>query len=223
MLEVVKIETYKAILRLKEKGLILLKWGNISARDPQTGHVVIKPGGISYKDIKPYDMIVCDLNGKVVEGEKAPSSDLFSHLEVYKAFPEVGSIVHTHSKWATVFAQAGKSIPTLGTTHTDRFTEDIPITRNMRPYEISKDYYKNIGRVIVEAQRSKKNPLATPAVLVQSHGPFVWGADIKEASENAVALEFVAEMAYHTLALNMDVQMNHYLIEEHSINKKDRK
>jgi L-ribulose-5-phosphate 4-epimerase len=223
MLEVLKIETYRAILNLQAQGLILLKWGNVSVRDPRTENVVIKPGGISYKDIQPRDMVVCDMMGNVIEGGKAPSSDLFSCLEVYRAFPEICSIVHMHARWATVFAQAGRAIPTLGTTHTDRFAGDIPVTRNMTPHEMSKDYYKNIGRVIVETQQGIEDPMATPAVLVRSHGPFVWGTEIQHAVENAVALEFVAEMAYHTLALDADVQMSHYLIQTHSVSKKDRK
>jgi len=221
MLDGLKIDTYQAINTLAEKGLILLKWGNVSARDPQSERIVIKPGGISYKEINPQDMVVCDMSGKVLEGKMEPSSDLFTYLEIYKACTEINSIIHIHSKWATVFAQAGSPIPKLGTTHVDRFREDIPITRVMTPYEVKKDYYKNTGRVIMETQNGR-NPLDTPAVLVRSHAAFVWGSDLKNASANAVALEFVADMAYHTLTLNTDAQMSQYLKETHSIQKKDR-
>ncbi len=221
MLDVLKIDTYQAILSLAAEGLILLKWGNVSARDPQTNNIVIKPGGISYKEIKPQDMIVCDMSGKMLEGKGEPSSDLFTYLEIYKAYEGVNSIVHTHAKWPAVFAQAGMRIPNLGTTHADRFQDDIPVTRVMTPYEVKKDYYKNTGRVILEAV-GKKDPAANPAVLVRSHAAFAWGTNIKNAVANTIALNFVAEMAYHTLTLNTDAQMSDYLIETHSISKKDR-
>jgi L-ribulose-5-phosphate 4-epimerase len=221
MLDGLKIDTYQAILLLAEKGLILLKWGNVSARDPQSGHIVIKPGGISYREIKPQDMVVCDLGGKVLEGKMEPSSDLFTYLEIYNAYPAITSIIHIHSKWATVFAQTGSSIPNLGTTHVDRFKEDIPITRVMTPYEVKKDYYRNTGRVILETQRGRE-PMDTPAALVRSHAAFVWGDSLKGAVESAVALEFVADMAYHTLMLDTDAEMSQYLKEVHSIRKKDR-
>jgi L-ribulose-5-phosphate 4-epimerase len=221
MLDGLKIDTYQAILSLAGEGLILLKWGNVSARDPQTNNIVIKPGGVSYKEIKPQDMIVCDMTGRVLEGSREPSSDLFTYLELYKAFGSVNSIVHTHAKWPAVFAQAAKSIPNLGTTHADRFKDDIPVTRLMTPYETKKDYYKNTGRVILEAL-GNKDPLANPAALVRSHAAFAWGKNIKEAVENTIALSFVAEMAYHTLTLNTDAEMSSYLIETHSVRKKDR-
>lgn len=222
MLDVLKIDTYQAMLRLAEKeGLIRLKWGNVSARDQQTGNVVIKPGDSTYAEIKPQDMLVCDMAGHVLEGKKEPSSDLFTYLELYKKFPTVHCIIHIHAKWATIFAQAGKHIPNLGTTHADRFKEDIPITRVMTPYEVQHNYYKNTGRVILETQRDK-DPLDTPAVLVRHHAAFVWGEDIKSAVGNAIAMDFVAEMAYHTLTLGTEEEMDEYLKQTHRMQKKDR-
>ncbi|MBC5649307.1 L-ribulose-5-phosphate 4-epimerase AraD [Christensenella tenuis] len=214
MLEGLKIEVYKANQELAKNGLVTLRWGNISARDERTGYIVIKPRRIAFTQIKPDDLIVCDMEGKILEGSHTPSSDLFTHLEIYKAFPQVGSVAHTHSKWATVFAQAGESIPNLGTTHADYFKYDIPVTRTMRPEEIAKDYEKNTGRIIADAF-TLKDPMTTPAILVKNHGPFVWGRDIADAVDNAVALEYVAEMAFYTLRLNTDADMNKYLIEKH--------
>ncbi|MEF9987995.1 MAG: class II aldolase/adducin family protein, partial [Christensenella sp.] len=182
--------------------------------DEQTGYVVIKPCRVAYTQVKPDDMMVCDMEGNIVEGPHKPSSDLFTHLEIYKAFPQVRSVAHTHSKWATVFAQAGKSIPNLGTAHADYFKYDIPVTRTMRSEEIEHDYEKNTGKIIADVF-SVKDPMTTPAVLVKSHGPFVWGKDITEAVDNAVALEYVAEMAFYTLRLNTDADMNEYLIAKH--------
>ena len=221
MLEGIKIEVYKANMELEKYGLIMLRWGNISARDERTGYIVIKPSRIPYSQIKPDDMIVCDLAGNIIEGSKAPSSDLFTHLEIYKAFPEVMSVAHTHSKWATVFAQAGQSIHNLGTSHTDYFKCDIPVTRSMRPEEIISDYEKNTGKIIAEAF-TLKDPMTTPAILVKNHGPFVWGKDIPEAVDNAAALEYVAEMAFYTLRLNTDADMNKYLIDKHTERKQVR-
>ena len=202
MLEGLKIEVYKANQELAKQGLVTLRWGNISARDERTGYIVIKPSRRACVEIKPDDLIVCDMEGKIIEGLHAPSSDLFTHLEIYKAFADVKSVAHTHSKWATVFAQAGKSIPNLGTTHADYFKYDIPVTRTMRPEAFT-----------------LKNPLATPAVLVKNHGPFMWGASIMDTVDNAVALEYVAEMAFYTLRLNTDAEMNKYLIDKHTLRK----
>ncbi len=218
MLEGLKIEVYKANQELAKQGLVTLRWGNISARDERTGYIVIKPSRRACVEIKPDDLIVCDMEGKIIEGLHAPSSDLFTHLEIYKAFADVKSVAHTHSKWATVFAQAGKSIPNLGTTHADYFKYDIPVTRTMRPEEIARDYEKNTGKIIAEAF-TLKNPLATPAVLVKNHGPFMWGASIMDTVDNAVALEYVAEMAFYTLRLNTDAEMNKYLIDKHTLRK----
>lgn len=222
MLEGIKIEVYKANQELARCGLVTLRWGNISAKDDRTGYIVIKPSRIAYTQIKPDDLIVCDMDGNVMEGPHTPSSDLLTHLEIYKAFPLVKSVAHTHSKWATVFAQAGKSIPNLGTTHADYFKSDIPVTRTMRPEEIEKDYEKNTGKIIVDTF-TLRNPMTTPAILVKNHGPFVWGKDIVDTVDNAVALEYVAEMAFYTLRLNTDADMNKYLIEKHVQRKQDKR
>jgi len=218
MLEGIKIEVYKANMELEKYGLVMLRWGNISA---MAGYIVIKPSRIPYSKIKPDDMIVCDLEGKIIEGAHTPSSDLFTHLEIYRSFKEVRSVAHTHSKWATVFAQAGKSIPNLGTTHADFFKHDIPVTRTMTAEEVARDYEKNTGKVIVDAF-TLKNPMTTPAVLVKNHGPFVWGKDIPQTVDNAAALEYVAEMAFYTMRLNTDAEMNEYLIDKHTERKQAR-
>ena len=223
MLEGIKIEVYRANQELAKNGLVTLRWGNISARDEHTGYVVIKPRRIAYTKIAPHDLIVCDMEGRIIEGAATPSSDLLTHLEIYKAFPQVMSVAHTHSKWATVFAQAGMSIPNLGTTHADYFRCDIPITRTMSPEEIAVDYEKNTGRIMADAfSGQERDPMATPAILVRNHGPFVWGRDIAHTVDNAVALEYVAEMAFHTLRLNTDADMNKYLIEKHVQRKQER-
>lgn len=222
MLEGIKLELFRANSVLMKSGLVMLQWGNVSARDEESGHIVIKPTRVPLEKLSPDIMIVCDSTGKILEGSGEPSSDLYTHLELYRAFENVHSIVHTHSKWATVFAQAGSKIPNLGTTHADRFKEDIPLTRNLTPYEISHDYYTNIGKVIVESQH-RQDPLLTPAALVRSHAPFIWGHDVLSAVENAVALEYIANMAYHTLRMNTDVEMNEFLIDEHSKRKHGKK
>jgi len=221
MLEGYKIELQRAYKTLVLSGLVRLRWGNISARDPESGNIVIKPSNTVIERLTPRDMIVCDSAGKVLEGTGKPSSDLMTQIELYNAFENVHSIVHTHSKWATVFAQAGESIPNLGTSHADMFQGDIPLTRSLTPYEISKNYYTNIGKVIVETQR-RQDPLLTPAALVRSHGPFVWGTDVEDAVENAIALEYIADITYHTLRMNTDVDMNEFLIEEHTQRKRAR-
>ena len=221
MLEGIKIEVYKANMELEKYGLVMLRWGNISAMDEHTGYIVIKPSRIPYSKIKPDDMIVCDLEGKIIEGAHTPSSDLFTHLEIYRSFKEVRSVAHTHSKWATVLAQAGKRIPNLGTTHADFFKHDIPVTRTMTAEEVARDYEKNTGKVIVDAF-TLKNPMTTPAVLVKNHGPFVWGKDIPQSVDNAAALEYVAEMAFYTMRLNTDAEMNEYLIDKHTERKQAR-
>lgn len=201
MLEGLKKEVCEANLLLPEYGLVTFTWGNVSQIDREKNLVVIKPSGVSYEDMKPEDMVVVDLDGNTVEGELRPSSDTLTHLELYKAFPEIGGIVHTHSRWATSFAQAGIPLTALGTTHADTFFGDVPITRMLTPEEINGAYEKETGTVIVECLEGK-DPMAVPAVLVQSHGPFTWGKDGKEAVHNAVVLEEVAFMAYHTLQLN---------------------
>ena len=200
MLEQLKESVCRANLSLPAYGLVLFTWGNVSGIDRESGHVVIKPSGVEYDVMTPDDMVVVDMNGNIIEGKLKPSSDLPTHLELYKAFPEIGGITHTHSKWATVFAQARHAIPAYGTTHADYFDGDIPCTRAMKRAEITGDYERNTGAVIVEAYK-KIDYTAMPAVLVASHAPFTWGKDARESVHCSVILESVAEMAYHTSML----------------------
>ena len=222
MLEALKETVCKANLDLVRHGLVLFTWGNVSAIDRKSGLVVIKPSGVSYDIMKPSDMVVVDLDGRIVEGELNPSSDTPTHLVLYKAFPNIGGVVHTHSTYATAWAQAGRDIPNIGTTHADYFHEDIPCTRDMTRKEIFGEYEKETGNVIVERFRGI-NPDDTPSVLVRNHGPFSWGADADNAVHNAVVLEEIAKMAFiaNTLVLpTLDVMdhvphMNRHLIEKH--------
>jgi len=195
MLEELKQKVCKANLDLVKHGLVLFTWGNVSAIDRATGLVVIKPSGVSYDDMKPEDMVVVDLEGNVVEGSLRPSSDTPTHVVLYKAFPEIGGVVHTHSTFATAWAQSGHDIPSLGTTHADYFHDDIPCTRDMSRKEVFGEYEKETGNVIVERFKGM-NPADTPAVLVKNHGPFAWGTDADNAVHNAVVLEEVAKMAF---------------------------
>lgn len=174
MLEELKNKVYRANLQLKENALVTLTWGNVSEIDRESGLVVIKPSGMPYGAMTPDDMVIVDLNGNIVEGKRRPSSDLPTHLELYRQFGNIGGITHTHSRWATVFAQAGRTIPMLGTTHADTFYGDIPCTRKLTADEISGEYERETGRVICEAFAGK-NPMDIPGVLVHSHGPFTWG------------------------------------------------
>lgn len=226
MLEELKKKVCQANLDLVKHGLVLFTWGNVSAIDRESGLVVIKPSGVSYDHMKPEDMVVVDLDGKVVEGELNPSSDTPTHVVLYKAFPHIGGVVHTHSTYATAWAQAGENIPNIGTTHADYFHEDIPCTRDMKKDEVFGEYEKETGNVIVETFK-EINPDDTPAVLVKNHGPFAWGKDADNAVHNAVVLEEVAKMAY--IACNVHVagnvklgtfafhkpSMNKHLIEKH--------
>ena len=222
MLEELKEKVCKANLELVRHGLVLFTWGNASAIDRSSGLVVIKPSGVSYDDIKPSDMVVVDLEGKVVEGNLRPSSDTPTHVVLYKAFPGIGGVVHTHSTYATAWAQAGRNIPNIGTTHADYFHDDIPCTRDMRKAEVFGEYEKETGNVIVERFRNI-DPNDTPGVLVRNHGPFTWGTDVLNAVHNAVVLEEVAKMAFISSTLQLptlDViehvpSMNKHLIEKH--------
>lgn len=200
MLEKLKQDVFEANLQLPRHGLVTFTWGNVSAIDRETGRIVIKPSGVSYERMKPEDMVVVDLEGNRVEGAMNPSSDTPTHVALYKAFDGVGGIVHTHSRWATIFAQMGRGIPALGTTHADYYYGEIPCTRKMTPAEIAGAYEKDTGTVIIE-RLAGMDPLAVPAALVYSHGPFAWGKDADEAVHNAVVLEEVAMMAWHTLTL----------------------
>lgn len=221
MLENLKELVCKANLELPKYGLVTFTWGNVSAIDKETGLVVIKPSGVEYDTMKPEDMVVVDLDGKVVEGKYKPSSDTPTHVALYKAFPSIGGIVHTHSRWATTFAQSKMGIPALGTTHGDYFYGEIPCTRLMTPEEINGEYEKETGNVIIETLRLKGiDPSQVPAALVASHGPFAWGKDAMEAVHNAVVLEEVAFMAFHCLQLNRDTEpMQQELLDKHYLRK----
>ncbi len=205
---------------LPKHGLVTFTWGNVSGIDREQGLVVIKPSGVSYDDMKAEDMVVVELEtGKTVEGSLKPSSDTPTHIELYKAFPNVGGIVHTHSRWATTFAQAGRGIMALGTTHGDYFYGEIPCTRKMTKAEIEGEYEKETGLVITETFR-EKDPDAIPAVLVYSHGPFAWGKDPMDAVHNAVVLEEVAFMNFHTMMLEPDIPpMQQELLDKHYLRK----
>lgn len=214
MLEELKKEVYQANLDLVRHGLVILTWGNVSAIDRETNLVVIKPSGVSYESMKVEDMVVVDLDGNVVDGTLRPSSDTPTHLAIYKAFAEVGAVVHTHSTYATAWAQACMPIPNLGTTHSDTFHHAVPCTAEMSTEQISRAYEAETGTVIAEAFEGM-NPMHTPAVLVAHHGPFTWGKSAKDAVQNAVILEEVARMTSITVALNPTVQMNEDLVEKH--------
>ena len=218
MLEQMKQSVYEANRLLKESGLVVLTWGNVSQIDRETGYIVIKPSGVDYSTMTAEDMVVVDLEGNVVEGKLKPSSDLPTHIELYKAFPDIGGITHTHSRWATIFSQAGAPIPALGTTHADVFYGEIPVTRKMTPEEIAGQYEKETGKVIVETF-SALDPNEIPAVLVNSHGPFIWGKDAMKSVENAITLEEVAMMSYYTLQINGNAQIQQELLDKHFLRK----
>jgi len=203
MLDDLKQEVLKANLQLPKHGLITFTWGNVSGIDRNKGLVVIKPSGVEYDGMAPEHMVVVELEtGKTVDGNLSPSSDTATHLALYKAFPNIGGVVHTHSRWATIFAQAGIGILPLGTTHADYFYGEIPCTRKMTADEISGDYEANTGNVIVETFKDI-NPDFIPAALVHSHGPFTWGKDANDAVHNAVVLEEIAFMAWHDIMMNV--------------------
>jgi L-ribulose-5-phosphate 4-epimerase len=220
MLKKLKEKVFQANLLLPEHGLVVFTWGNVSGIDREKGLVVIKPSGVSYEKMKAEDMVVVELEtGKVVEGKLKPSSDTATHIELYKAFPNVGGIVHTHSRWATTFAQAGRGIAALGTTHGDYFYGEIPCTRKMTKAEIEGEYEKETGTVIKETFQGK-DPDAIPAVLVHSHGPFTWGTDPMDAVHNAVVLEEVAFMNFHSLMLAPKLpSMQQELLDKHYLRK----
>ncbi len=207
MLEELKKQVYEANMELPRYGLVTFTWGNVSAIDREKGLFVIKPSGVAYDKLKPEDMVVIDLDGKKVEGRYNPSSDTPTHLVLYKAFPEVGGIVHTHSPYATSWAQAGRDIPCYGTTHADYIYGDVPCLRCLTADEIEEAYEENTGHLIVnEFKRMCKEPMAVPAVLCKNHGPFTWGQDAREAVHNAVVLEEVARMAYRCETINPKIQ-----------------
>ena len=214
MLEKLKQEVFQANLDLVKYGLVIFTWGNVSGIDREKGLVVIKPSGVSYDNMTADDMVVVDLDGKIVEGKYKPSSDTPTHLVLYKKFPTIGGVVHTHSEWATSWAQAGISIPALGTTHADYFYGPIPCTRKLTQKEIETKYEEETGNVIVETFKDI-DPMAVPAVIINGHGPFSWGKDALNAVHNAVVLEEVAKMAHHTLTLNSVKGIDQYLLDKH--------
>ena len=205
MLEQLKKEVYEANMLLPKHGLVTFTWGNVSGIDRESGLFVIKPSGVDYEKLTPDDMVVMDLEGNRVEGKLNPSSDTATHLELYKAFPEMGGIVHTQSPWATSWAQAGRGIPGYGTTHADYMYGEIPCVRNLTKEEIDEAYEKNTGLLIVEYFKDKEY-MAMPAVLCKNHGPFTWGTDAKNAVHNAVVLEEVAKMAARCEMINPEVK-----------------
>ena len=218
MLEALKEKVFRANLDLVKHGLVIFTWGNVSAIDRESGLVVIKPSGVSYDDMKAEQMVVVDLEGKVVEGKLKPSSDTATHVVLYKAFPEIGGIVHTHSTYATAWAQAGCDIPNIGTTHADYFAQDIPCTRTMTQAEVEGAYELETGNVIVERFKGI-NPRHVPGALVCNHGPFSWGDDAHDAVHNAVVMEQCAKMASIAFAANPGLQMNPHLIKKHFFRK----
>ena len=222
MLEKLKDQVCQANLELVRKGLVVETWGNASGMDRERGFMVIKPSGVPYDGMKPRHMVVVSLKtGKVVDGNLKPSSDTRTHLVLYRAFPEIGGLVHTHSLFATAWAQAQRGLPSYGTTQADYWYGDVPCTRLLTPSEIKKDYEANTGEVIVETFRKLKlDPLQHPAALVASHGPFTWGKDVADAVHNAGVLEFVARLASETLRINPQLKpMQPVLLDKHFLRK----
>lgn len=219
MLEQLKQQVLRTNLALVNLNLVTFTWGNASGIDRESGLVVIKPSGVEYDSMTADDMVVVDLDGNVVEGKWKPSSDTLTHLVLYKAFPKIGGVVHTHSRWATSWAQSGKGIPAYGTTHGDYFYGEVPCTRKMTPQEINGEYEQETGNVIVETFKDKSyNDI--PAVLVHSHGPFIWGTSPDNAVHNAGVLEELAFMAYHTQEINPTVtNMQRELLDKHYLRK----
>jgi len=222
MLEKLKAEVCKANLDLVRKGLVIETWGNASGVDRARGLMVIKPSGVAYDGMKPKDMVVVSLaTGQVVEGNLKPSSDTETHLVLYRAFPQIGGVVHTHSLFATAWAQAQRGLPSYGTTQADYWYGDVPCTRLLKPAEIKNNYEANTGNVIVETfKKLKLDPLHHPAVLVASHGPFTWGRDVTDAGHNAGVLEFIARLASETLKINPELKpMQAALLDKHFLRK----
>jgi len=214
MLGNLKHSVYLANQELVDFNLVIFTWGNVSGIDREKGLVVIKPSGVRYQEMSPDDMVIVDLDGRSVEGKYKPSSDVPSHLELYRSFPEIGGVVHTHSPWATSWAQAKRPIPVFGTTHADYFYGDIPCTRQLREDEAASDYELNTGKLIIETI-GKRNPMEIPAILVSGHGPFAWGKNTAEAVHNAVVLEEVAKMAFRTVVLGNESRLDQYLLDKH--------
>lgn len=221
MLESLKEQVLKANLLLPKYQMVTFTWGNVSGIDREKGLVVIKPSGVPYDELKVEDLVVVNLDGEVVEGDLRPSSDTATHIALYKAFPKLGGVVHTHSPWATSWAQAGRPIPALGTTHADYYYGEIPCTRPLTEDEITRAYELETGNVIIETfENAGLDPVAMPGVLVSGHAPFCWGKDAMQAVHNAVVLEEVAKMALHTYQLNPAIQpIDQFLLDKHYLRK----
>ena len=219
MLERLKKEVYEANLEINKQGLVVYTWGNVSGIDRESGLVVIKPSGVKYEEMQVENMVVLDLEGNIIEGKLRPSSDAATHLELYKAFPEIGGITHTHSTMATSFAQAGIDIKALGTTHADYFYGDIPCTRLMKPDEVNGAYEEETGKVIIETIQQRQS-IDIPAILVREHGPFTWGKSPQESVYHSVVLEEVCKMAFYTQLINPGVSsMQKELLDKHYLRK----
>ena len=218
MLEKLKEEVFEANLDLVKHGLVIFTWGNVSGIDRERDLVVIKPSGVAYEKMKPKDLVVLNLYGQVIEGELKPSSDAPTHLVLYRQFQNIGGVVHTHSEWATSWAQAGMGIPAVGTTHADYFFGEIPCTRKMTSEEIKGDYELETGKVIVECFKGI-DPDSIPGVLVNNHGPFSWGKNAHDAVHNAVVMEEVAKMTFRTMQLNKSTTMEKVLLDKHFLRK----
>jgi L-ribulose-5-phosphate 4-epimerase len=214
MLEKLKEKVHIANLDLVRNGLVILTWGNVSGRDRESGLIVIKPSGVSYNSMKPEDMVVIDSEGKIVEGKYKPSTDAPTHLLLYNSYSSIGGIVHTHSTFATSWAQAGLDIPPFGTTHADHFHGEVSCTRLLTDNEIESDYEINTGKIIVE-RLGAADPLTFPSILVNGHGPFCWGKDANDAVYNAIALEEIAKMAFNTVLLGKKGHVRKSLLDKH--------
>ncbi|PND42186.1 L-ribulose-5-phosphate 4-epimerase [Leuconostoc mesenteroides] len=222
MLEDLKKKVYEANMALPANNLVTLTWGNVSQVDREKGVFVIKPSGVDYNDLKPEDMVVVSLDGHVVEGNLNPSTDTPTHAFLYRHWTDLGGIVHTHSKWAVAFAQAGIPVPAAGTTHADTFYGDVPVARRLTKNEVDSEYELNTGKSIVRAFESEDiDPTAVPGVLTNDHGPFTWGKDAMDAVHNAIVLDVVAEIDYHTMSLNpsQDIHVPQYLLDRHYYRK----
>lgn len=213
-----KEKVCKANIDLVAHNLVVFTWGNVSGINRDKGLVVIKPSGVAYENLKPEDMVVLDLDGKIVEGKLKPSSDTPTHLELYRNFPNIGGVVHTHSEWATSWAQAGRSIPAFGTTHADYFYGEVPCTRFQYETEVEGKYELETGKLIVH-EFTDKNPDHIPGVLVAGHGPFSWGKDPDNAVHNAVVLEYLAKLAYQTMHLGRNKPIEKFLLDKHYLRK----
>jgi L-ribulose-5-phosphate 4-epimerase len=219
LLEELKVQVWEANLELQKRGLVLYTWGNASGFDKESGLVVIKPSGVEYEKLEPKDMVVVDLAGNQVEGGLRPSSDTPTHLVLYREFSDIGGIVHTHSTYATIWSQAGRGIPTFGTTHADYFYGEVPCTRKLKSAEVEGRYEDETGHVIVETMKGRV-PVHVPGILVANHGPFSWGKDAHEAVYHGVVLEELAKMALHTCALNKEIEaIDQVLLDKHFLRK----